>query len=76
MTAPMTTPEHTRNGRIALPLGMLLLTLCFLYLGISAWQERDRTWRAPSPSTARRSEKASMLGSTDGEPTSCHGSPL
>ena len=46
MTAPMTTPEHTRNGRIALPLGMLLLTLCFLYLGISAWQERDRTWRA------------------------------
>ena len=45
MTAPMTTPEHTRNGRIALPLGMLLLTLCFLYLGISAWQERDRTWR-------------------------------
>ncbi|SFL91964.1 PAS domain S-box-containing protein [Halopseudomonas pachastrellae] len=46
MTAPMTTPDHTRNGRLALPLGMLLLTLCFLYLGISAWREHDRTWQA------------------------------
>ncbi|WVM90284.1 hypothetical protein UMZ34_08695 [Halopseudomonas pachastrellae] len=42
----MTTPDHTRNGRLALPLGMLLLTLCFLYLGISAWREHDRTWQA------------------------------
>lgn len=44
MTAPMTTPDHTRSGRLALPWGMLLLTLCFLYLGISAWQEHDQAW--------------------------------
>ena len=23
---------------------MLLLTLCFLYLGISAWQQHDQAW--------------------------------
>ena len=40
----MTTPDHRRNGRLALPLGMLLLTLCFLYLGISAWQQHDQAW--------------------------------
>ena len=41
----MTTPDHASNGRIALALGMLLVTLCFGYLGTSAWQHRDETWR-------------------------------
>ncbi|UJJ33103.1 PAS domain-containing protein [Halopseudomonas maritima] len=41
----MTTPDHASNGRIALALGMLLVTLCFLYLGTSAWQHREEEWR-------------------------------
>lgn len=34
-----------RNGRIALPFGILLLALCFLFLAHSAWQQREAHWR-------------------------------
>ncbi|MEL0166542.1 MAG: PAS domain-containing protein [Pseudomonadaceae bacterium] len=42
-----------RNGRLALPLGILLLALCFLFLAYSAWQQRETQWRAQLFSDAR-----------------------
>lgn len=41
----MAKPKTSRNGRIALPLGILLLALCFLFLAYSAWQQREAQWR-------------------------------
>ncbi|GGE34834.1 hypothetical protein GCM10007421_05770 [Halopseudomonas oceani] len=41
----MATPKPLRNGRIALPLGIMLLALFFLFLASSAWQQRDEQWR-------------------------------
>lgn len=41
----MATLPTFRNGRIALPLGIVLLALLFLFLAVTASQQRDVQWR-------------------------------
>ena len=50
----MATLPTFRNGRIALPLGIVLLALLFLFLAVAASQQRNAQWREQLFNEARR----------------------